>query len=93
MYEPILQRMRQCVQQGRYYLSIHALEEMDDESIGRYDIEYTIRTGKIIERQRDWGTGEYKYRILGSRYAGQRMEVVARLDTKECIVVITVYLL
>jgi Domain of unknown function (DUF4258) len=81
------------MRQGRYHLSIHALEEMDEDNIGRHDIEHAILFGKIIERQRDRATAEYKYRVLGSTYYGLRMEVVARLDIKVCLVVITVYLL
>ncbi len=93
MYEEVLLRMRQCARQGRIIVTNHADDAMIDDGINRYDIEYTIMTGKIIARQRDWARAEYKYRVLGSTYSGLRMEVVARLDPKDCTVIITVYLL
>ncbi len=93
MYENILQRMRHCMRQGHYHLTIHALEEMDEDNINHYDIEYAILSGEVVERQRDRVTAEYKYRILGSTYHDLRIEVVAKLDTKACLVIITVCLL
>ncbi len=80
MYDDVLQRMRQCISQQWYFITPHATRAMKDDGIGRYDVEYAILVGKIIVRQRDFATSEYKYRILGSTYAGRPMEVVANTN-------------
>lgn len=43
--------------------TIHAVEELEDEGLSVYAIEQTILTGKIVRRQRDEDTGEWKYLI------------------------------
>ncbi len=94
MYEDILQRMRQCVRQYNLIIPFHARMEMQDDGIGQYDIEHVILTGRIVERQRDHVSAEFKYRIKGTTYNSRRpMEVVAKLIYGNKTLVITVYLL
>ena len=92
MYEDVLQRMRQCVRRYNLRITIHAASEMLKDGIGRYDVEYTILTGKIVVRQRDRATAEYKYRVAGTTYAGRPMEVVAKIEAPDTVI-ITAYLL
>ncbi len=79
MYEEVLQRMRQCVRQYRLIIPRHARIEMRNDGIGQYDIEYAILIGRIVLRQRDRISAEYKYRIKGATYDGRPMKVVAKL--------------
>jgi hypothetical protein len=41
----------------------HARKEMIDDDLSIYDVEHGLLTGKILERQRDTTTAEWKYRI------------------------------
>jgi hypothetical protein len=73
-------------------MTLHAEEEMDDEDLSIFDIERGILTGKIIERQRDRNTAEWKYLIEGQTLSGDMLTVVAKLSITGKVVIITVYL-
>lgn len=66
---------------------------MDDDSLSILDVEQSIFTGEILERQKDRNTGEFKYRIRGSTLEGDSVEVVVKLGLIDKVVIITVYLL
>jgi hypothetical protein len=74
-------------------MTLHAEEEMDDDSLSILDVEQSIFTGEILERQKDRNTGEFKYRIRGSTLEGDSVEVVVKLGLIDKVVIITVYLL
>ena len=67
-------------------------KEMTDDELTIVDIEHVILDGKIIERQRDHQTREWKYVIRGQTIAGEDVDVVAKLSGTDVLVVITVYL-
>jgi len=56
------------------------------------DVEQCILTGKILERQKDVATAEWKYRINGKSLSGNELEVVAKLSPTGKVVIITVYM-
>ncbi|MDZ7292644.1 MAG: DUF4258 domain-containing protein [candidate division KSB1 bacterium] len=75
MFDNILHRMRNKIRAGDYVMTLHGEEEIDAEDLSVFDVERCIRTGKIIERQKDRKTGETKYRILGSMVSGDLMKL------------------
>ena len=72
-------------------MTLHAEEEMNEDSLTIYDIEHCILTGKILERQKDKITTERKYRIRGETVEGNNAEVIAKLGPTGKLVIITVY--
>jgi hypothetical protein len=72
-------------------MSIHAEEEMNDDCLTIFDVEHCILIGKIIERQKDKDTAEWKYRIDGKSLSGGELEVVAKISPTGKLVIITVY--
>ena len=56
-----------------------------------YDIERCILTGKIVERQKDKVTAEWKYRINGQVVDDSEVDVIAKLSPTGKLVIITVY--
>jgi len=46
-------------------MTVHAEEEMDDDRLSVFDVESAILTGRIVERQRDRRTREWRYVING----------------------------
>ena len=92
MYDRILKRMREKIRTRQYVMTLHAEEEMDDDNFSIFDVERGILTGKIIERQKDRITAEWKYLIKGETVAGDPVVVVARLSITGKLVIITVYL-
>jgi hypothetical protein len=70
MYGRILKRIQAKIRIRQYVMTLHAEEEMDDDELSIFDIERCILTGKIIERQKDRDTEEWKYVIEGQSFAG-----------------------
>ncbi len=91
MFDHILKEIRDKIRKREYIMSIHAEEEMDDDCLTIFDVERCILTGKILERQKDKDTAEWKYRINGKSLSGSEVEVVAKLSPTGKLVIITVY--
>ena len=53
LFPRILERMREFVRTGRYVMTIHALDAMEDDELTVFDVERCFLTGRIVERQRD----------------------------------------
>lgn len=64
--------MREKIRLRQYVMTLHAEEEMNDDNLTIYDVEHCILTGKIVERQRDAVTAEWKYCIMGNCLMGSR---------------------
>ncbi|MEW6002667.1 MAG: DUF4258 domain-containing protein [Nitrospirota bacterium] len=91
MFDRILKEMRDKIRDREYIMTIHGEEEMNNDSLTIYDVERCILTGKILERQKDKVTAEWKYRINGQSLRGGEVEVVAKLSPRGKLVIITVY--
>lgn len=91
MFERILKRMQEKIRKRQYVMTVHAEEEMSEDALTVYDIESGILTGKILERQKDKATTEWKYRIRGTTVSGDEIEVITKLSQTGSLVIITVY--
>jgi hypothetical protein len=91
MFVDILKRMREKVRTRQYVMTLHAEEEMDEDDLTIYDIERSILTGQIVERQKDRVTAEWKYCISGETIDGGEVKVIAKLSSTGKLVIITVY--
>ena len=92
MYDGILKRMQERIRTRQYVMTLHAEEEMGDDNLTIFDVERGILTGKIIERQTDRNTAEWKYLIEGQTLVGDVVMIVAKLSITGKLVMITVYL-
>jgi len=92
MYDRILKRMQERIRTRQYVMTLHAEEEMDADNLSIFDIERGILTGRIVERQKDRVTAEWKYVVEGKTLAGDSVVVVAKLSITGKLVIITVYL-
>ena len=93
MFDRILNLMREKIRKRQYIMTYHARREMHYDDLAIYDIERGVLTGKILERQKDIATGEWKYRIAGKTVEGGKIEVVAKLSPTDKLVIITIYAL
>ena len=57
MFPQVLKRLRECIRERRYVMTLHAEEEMDHDDLSIFDVERAVLTGEIIERQKDRETG------------------------------------
>ena len=92
MYDRILKQMRERIRTRRYVMTLHAEEEMTDDNLSIFDVERGILTGRIIERQKDHATAEWKYLVEGETITGNLAVVVAKLSVTGKLVIITAYL-
>jgi hypothetical protein len=83
--------MRDKIRKREYVMTIHAEEEMNNDCLTIYDVERGILTGKILERQKDVGTAEWKYRINGQTISGGEVEIIAKMSPIGKLIIITVY--
>jgi len=93
MYERILKRICEKIHNRQYVMTQHARKEMMDDGLSIYDVEHGILTGRILERQKDVETAEWKYRVRGKIFNNDTIEVVVKLSSTGKLVIITVYLL
>jgi hypothetical protein len=91
VFERILKQVRDKILKRNYVMTLHAEEEMDDEDLTIYDVEHGILTGKIVKRQKDKVTAEWKYRIRGKTSDDGEVEVIVKLSSTGKLVIITVY--
>ena len=93
MYDRVLNRMRRLLLERQYIVAAHAYDEMAADDLAIWDVESAILSGKILERQKDRGTSESKYRIQGRTMDGRHLEVITKFGATGKMVVITVYIL
>lgn len=91
MFDRVIKIMREKIRKLEYIMSIHADDEMNDDCLTIFDVERCILTGKILERQKDKDTAEWKYRINGKSLSGGELEVFAKISPTGRLVIITVY--
>ncbi len=91
MFPRTLNRMREKVRALQYVMTLHAEEEMDNDDLSVFDIERVILTGRIVERQKDVETGEWKYLIDGKTIDERDIVVLTKLSPTDKLVIITVY--
>ncbi len=92
MFVRILKKMRDRIRTCQYVMTLHAEEEMNDEDLTIFDVEHGILTGKIVERQKDRETGEWKYLVKGLTLVESEIFVVTKLSSTNKLVIITVYI-
>ena len=91
MFDRILKVMHDKIRKRNYIMSIQAEEEMGNDELTICDVECGILNGKILERQRDKDTAEWKYKVNGQTISGDEIEVIAKLSPTGKLVIITVY--
>ncbi len=92
MHNRVLRKMQEKIRTRQYVMTIHAEEEMNNDGLTIFDVERAVLTGKIIERQKDRHTEEWKYLIAGSAIDERLTIVVGKLSLTDKLVIITVYL-
>lgn len=84
--------MRDKVRKRLYVMTLHAEEEMDNDSLTIYDVESVILTGELIQQQRDRKTRDRKYLVRGETVRGtQTAVVVSRFGPTDKLIILTVY--
>ncbi len=64
---------------------------MEEDGLTIFDVESVILSGKIIERQKDQNTGEWKYLLRGETLAGESAITVTKISPTGKLVFVTVF--
>ena len=91
MFERILNQLREKVRTRQYVMTVHANDEMDEDGLTIFDVESVILSGKIIERQKDQSTGEWKYLVKGESLTGESAVTVTKISPTGKLVFLTVF--
>ena len=91
MYPWILKRVPNLIRERRYVVTVHALDEMDDDGLTIFHVKRVILTGEITERQRDSKSREWKYLVRGKTIEDLDAGVVMKIGPTDKLIVITVY--
>ena len=91
-HDHLLRRLREKIWKQEYVVTTHARAEMVEDDLDRFDIELAVLSGRIIERQRDENSGEWKYRVRGISVNEEDIEVIVKFGPTGKLVFITVYL-
>lgn len=92
MFDQILNQIQELVRSHEYVLTLHAEDEMVNDGLTHYDVENAILTGRIVGRQKDRQTDEWKYVIEGKTHGSEIAIVVSKFTFQRKLVIITVYL-
>ena len=93
MFDRVLRRMQALVRASEYVVTLHGHEEMEADGLTLYDVEHVILSGRIVERQRDQRTHEWKYLVEGETLDGDAAMVVSKIGPTSKLVVLTVFAL
>lgn len=91
MYSKVENKFVHLIPAGNYVMTLHAFEEMEDDGLDIFDIENVVIKGKVIEKQKDMLTGEFKYRFKGQTLSNGIAETVLKFGFHGKAVIITVY--
>ena len=92
VFNRILKQMREKIRTCQYVMTLHAEEEMSDDDLTVFDVEHAILIGKIVERQKDHKTGEWKYLVKGKTISqGVKLLLWPSWSPTDKLVIITVY--
>jgi hypothetical protein len=73
-------------------MTLHAEEEMDEDGLSIFDVESTLLSGKLVERQTDRRSGERKYVVHGRTADDARgVTVVLKFGLAGLFIIVTVY--
>lgn len=91
MFDRVLKQVRELIRTRQYVMTLHAEDEMTADDLTVYDVESAVLTGKIVERQKDHVSGEWKYLVGGQSIAGDAVTAVVKLGPANKAIFITVF--
>ena len=73
----VVRQIKQMVQEGRYRMTDHVLEEMDDDGVSALDVVATVVGGVLQAKQTHDPRGP-RYVMRGQALDGRTLDVVCR---------------
>jgi uncharacterized DUF497 family protein len=86
-----IERIRKCITEQNYRISVHAQEEADEDNLTKKDVENIILTGRIVKKFTHDPRGT-RYQIIGKSRDGRTACVICRFVEANKLGIITVFL-
>jgi hypothetical protein len=87
---PKIQKIKQCIREQNYRITVHAQQEADEDNLDKEDIETIILTGKITKKFTHDPRG-IRYLITGKSRDGENACIVCRFLEIGKLSIITIY--
>jgi hypothetical protein len=91
VFDLALRRLRDKIRRREYVMTFHAEDEMEDDGLTILDVESCILSGRILQRQKDRETGDWKYGVRGRIIDGAEIDVIVKISRSGKLVIITTY--
>jgi hypothetical protein len=85
-----IERIRKCITEQNYRVSVHAQEEADEDCLTKKDVENIILTGRIVKKFTHDPRGT-RYQITGKSRDGRTAGVICRFLETNKLGIITVF--
>lgn len=89
----ILQRVRQCLENGYFILKTHQKQRERERGITRAEVLYVLRRGNINPKRGGFDSKfqRDKYAIWGRTVDGRKLEIIVAFDPEARLQIITTY--
>ncbi len=85
-----IERIRKCITEQNYRVSVHAQEEADEDNLTKKDVENIILTGRIVKKFTHDPRGT-RYQIIGRSRDGRTACVICRFLEASKLGIITIF--
>lgn len=85
----LIELIRDCIEQGKYIMTEHALERLNERDISLNDVEYILKTGFHERRKTSFDEifRAWKYAIRGKSIEGIDLRIVIAFDEKDMLII------
>jgi hypothetical protein len=85
----LFQVIRDCIEQGKYILTEHAIQRLHERNIGLTDAEYVLKNGYHEKKKTSFDEAfrTWKYAIRGKTIEDLDIRLIIAFDEKDMIIV------
>lgn len=91
----LLEKIKECIEDGRYIITTHALERQDERVIDTLVVLYVLKTG-YEEKKKSHFDAQYnawKYAIRGTTLDNLDIRIIVAFDENEIIIITVMHVL
>lgn len=79
----------QCIEQGKYFLSEHAIQRLDERDISVNDVEYVLKNGYHEKKKTSFDEifRTWKYAIRGKTIEELDLRIIIAFDKNDMIII------
>lgn len=90
-FNRVLKKIRNCIQSGRWEITIHADEEAQDDNVSISDVKHAIENGRIMKKYTHDPRG-IRYKLLGETIDGRMLNIILKFNSLNEVKIIIVFI-